>query len=448
MSGYTDVFGTDTIPPAGQAYASATLSANTQFYWPEMPGSANILTSILDVTATGSYSLALPNATQVSTGRDCVIYNVGATTFTITDTGGNILFTLGSGIAVYVYLIDNSTANGTWRTFTYGAGTAASASTSLAGAGLTPLGGLIVANEMVTLSVTSYTLTSGDRARVIAFTGGSVTATLPSVVTVGNGYFVGIRNEGTGTVTISPSGGVNIDSGASKALAPTEALICYTNGSNWYTIGHGRSTQFQFTAFIKDLTGISAYTMSSADASNKLIQFTGAPSAATTITIPSVVSVYYVQVLTSNAYTVTMKTATGTSVVLNQNDYAIVLCDGVNTSMAQTATVSVNVSVATGILASANGGTGKDSSAWTGIPKVTAGVWAQGAAGTDYVAPSAYASANGLTIGTGKLLGRTTAGTGAAEEISVSGATLSGGVLTVQPSVGSQLYLYSVAGGF
>lgn len=436
MSGFTDVFGNDTIPPAGQAYASATLSANTQFYWPEMPGSANILTSILDVTATGAYSLALPNATQASTGRDCVIYNVGVNTFTITDTGGNVLFALSAGIAVYVYLIDNSTANGTWRTFTYGAGTAASASASLAGAGLTPLGGLIVANELVTLSVSNYTAVAGDRARVIAFTGGSATLTLPTVASVGNGYFIGVRNEGTGTVTISPSGGVNIDSGASKALAPTEALVCYTNGSNWYTIGHGRSTQFQFTAFIKDLTGISSYTMSSTDAANKLIQFTGAPSAATTITIPSVVSVYYVQVLTSNAYTVTMKTATGTSVVLNQNDYSIILCDGVNTSLAQTATVPINVSAATGILSNAHGGTGQDSSSWTGVPKITAGVWSQTASATD------------LQMSTAKILGRTTAGTGAVQEINVVGATLSGGNLTITPSVGATLYLYSAAGGF
>jgi len=49
----------------------------------------------------------------------------------------------------------------------------------------------------------------------------------------------------------------------------------------------------------------------------------------------------------------------------------------------------------------------------------------------DYVAPSSYASANGLTMAAGRLLGRTTASTGAAEEISVAGGlSLSGGVLT------------------
>lgn len=46
-------------------------------------------------------------------------------------------------------------------------------------------------------------------------------------------------------------------------------------------------------------------------------------------------------------------------------------------------------------------------------------------------AASGVATGSGLTMATSRLLGRTTAGTGALEEISVSGATLSGGTLTV-----------------
>jgi hypothetical protein len=67
----------------------------------------------------------------------------------------------------------------------------------------------------------------------------------------------------------------------------------------------------------------------------------------------------------------------------------------------------------------------------TGIVKGNGTALSAAIAATDYVAPSAYASANGLTMATSRLLGRTTAGTGAAEEISVAGGlTLSGGVLT------------------
>ena len=53
--------------------------------------------------------------------------------------------------------------------------------------------------------------------------------------------------------------------------------------------------------------------------------------------------------------------------------------------------------------------------------------------GTDatLVQPSNWNAQHTLQLGTGKLLGRTTAGTGAAEEIAVAGAlTLSAGTLT------------------
>lgn len=380
MTTYTDVFGNDTIPPAGQAYSVVSLTADTQFYWPEMPGSAYIATSILEVTADGNHQLRMPPANQVSKGRDCVIVNKGANTFTITDSTASTIFTLGAGVSAYLYIADNSTAAGTWGAFTYGAGTASSASTSLAGNGLKASSNLIVANELVSLQPTNYTVVSGDRAHLIAFTSGSTTCTLPTTSSVGDGFFFMVRNSGSGTITLTPSGGVYIDGEASKALAPTEGLICYTDGTNWYTVGHGRSTSFQFTAFVKDLTGIAAYSMTTTDAANKLLQFTGAPSANTTITIPSVVAVYYVQINTSNAHTVAFKTATGTTVTLNQNDYAIILCDGVDTVLAQTASTPPNVSVATGILPNANGGTGQNSATWTGVPQVVSGTWSAAAA--------------------------------------------------------------------
>jgi hypothetical protein len=69
----------------------------------------------------------------------------------------------------------------------------------------------------------------------------------------------------------------------------------------------------------------------------------------------------------------------------------------------------------------------------TGVPSIAA-------AATDYVAPSAYASANGLTMATARLLGRTTASTGAAEEITVgSGLSLSGGSLTATGGSGDMV---------
>ena len=95
---------------------------------------------------------------------------------------------------------------------------------------------------------------------------------------------------------------------------------------------------------------------------------------------------------------------------------------------------AVSVVSANGLAGSSSGGATPAltlSTTVTGVVKGNGTALSAATAATDYVAPSAYASVNGLTMATARLLGRTTASTGAAEEISVTGGlTLSGGTLT------------------
>ena len=71
----------------------------------------------------------------------------------------------------------------------------------------------------------------------------------------------------------------------------------------------------------------------------------------------------------------------------------------------------------------------------TGIAKLTSGVLSAATAGTDYLAAGAITS-SGLTMATARLLGRTTASTGAVQEISIgSNLTLSAGVLSASSSI-------------
>jgi hypothetical protein len=73
----------------------------------------------------------------------------------------------------------------------------------------------------------------------------------------------------------------------------------------------------------------------------------------------------------------------------------------------------------------------------SGIVKGNGTAFSAAVAGTDYVAPGAITT-SGLTMATARLLGRTTAGTGAAEEITVgSGLTLSAGTLTATGGTGT-----------
>lgn len=357
---FTNVFGGDAVPPSDYAYRAITLAANTAFYWPEMAVGANILPCLSDVTSTGAFVMRLPDASQVSSGRDLVIYNAGINTFDIADFGGNQLFNLTTGVAVYIYLTDNTTQNGVWRTFTYGAGVAASAAAAIAGDGLEANAGLIRVNDLVDVLSGNYSVLASDRAHIKDFTGASATATLPALGDISDGYFVGIKNDGVGTITITAADATPIDLAASVFLAPGEGLFCYTDGSTkWTTIGHGRSTVFDFTIFIKDLTGLTAYTMTTTEAANKLLQFTGAPAGNTTITVPAVVGVYYVQIATSNAFTVTLKTPSGTGVTIATGDKVVLVCDAVNVSLAQTVPGITNLNFVTGVLAPTNGGTGR-----------------------------------------------------------------------------------------
>ena len=81
----------------------------------------------------------------------------------------------------------------------------------------------------------------------------------------------------------------------------------------------------------------------------------------------------------------------------------------------------------------------------TGVVKGNGTALSAAVAGTDYVAPGAITT-SGLTMATARLLGRTTAGTGAAEEITVgSGLTLSAGTLTA--TGGGTVTSVDVSGG-
>ena len=73
MTTYTDVFGSDAVPSTLTGYVEVTLSANTQFYWPEVNSEASLVADIMDVTASGAFNLIMPPANQASVGRNILI---------------------------------------------------------------------------------------------------------------------------------------------------------------------------------------------------------------------------------------------------------------------------------------------------------------------------------------------------------------------------------------
>lgn len=342
MTTYTSVFGSETIPPSRNGYSAVALSADTTFYWPELASGSSLMADIMEVTPTAAWSMTFPAANAVSTGRDVLVRNLGAFTVTLKDQGGGTIGTVAAGVAKYLYITDNSSANGVWTVFTFGTGTSAADAAALAGYGMTATGSELSQASSTTISAVAKTLAITDRAGTFAFTNsGTVACTFPASATVGNGWFANVSNQGTGTVTLTMQGGETLDGAATKALAPGESCTVVSAGTtNWASIGYGRSTAFQFTKLVLDVSGGAAtFTLTSTQAGNKLMNFIGTITGNVIVTIPAVVGIYYVQNNFTGAFTVEFKTVAGTGIAMTNTDNVILYCDGVNVVNAQTSSL-------------------------------------------------------------------------------------------------------------
>jgi hypothetical protein len=344
MTTYTSVFGTETIPPSDNAYSVYTLTADTTFFWPEAASGTNLIADIMDLSCASPYSILMPDATLVSTGRAIVIINSGASTITYKDFGGNVKGTILSGNSKCIVLTDNSTQNGSWTDFLFGSLSATVNPATLNGYGLLVTGSTL-SQQYTTRTVTTTTsVTTADRSGVVIFNAsGVVNANLLQASSATDGFFAHIANQGTGNVIIDPNSTETIDGATTKTLVPGESLTIISTGTAWVTVGYGRSTQFQFTKLVLDVTTGTPFTLTSTQAENKLIQFIGILSAPATVILPAVVAVYYLECAYTGAFSVTIKTATGAGVSVALNERAIVYCDGVDVVFAQTSSVPATV---------------------------------------------------------------------------------------------------------
>jgi hypothetical protein len=121
---------------------------------------------------------------------------------------------------------------------------------------------------------------------------------------------------------------------------------------------------FQFTKLVKDVSAGGTFTLTSAEASNKLLQFTGSPTLNIMVIVPNVVAVYYTQNTYSGTNTLTIKTAAGASVVTIPNSRSILYCDGTDVVQAQTTAVAAT-SLAGGVAGSLVYQSGTDVTAFT-----------------------------------------------------------------------------------
>lgn len=344
---YTDVFGSSTVPPAQESLSQVVLSSNKTLSWPEDPVTDDIVGAITEVNASGLFNLTLPDARRASVGKDILLRNTGIATFTLLDASGATVTTIASGVSKFVYLASNSTEAGSWMSFTYGATTATTVASDLAGAGMQANSGLLDLNATTRGITGADTIVVADRAKLILASGGTYSISLPTAASVGNGFFFNISNSGAGSITVDPNGAETIDGQSTRTLVPKASFICFSDGAAWYTVGAGSDVIFAFSEYSITTTS-GSITLSASDVAGKMIKVQNPLVGNLTVNLPAAASVYYVNSTSwGGGYYVKYQVigAPGTSVQVTTGQAVTLYSDATNISLLNTAVTSTTIAL-------------------------------------------------------------------------------------------------------
>jgi hypothetical protein len=337
---YNSLFTGNVVQPTDVAYASYALTSTTgsiQLEWPINGSITNYVAArVMQVSTTStSYELWMPPANQASVGQDALIYNTGGVALTVKTFGGaSTIVSIPStgGVAQYIFITANPNTSGTWGVIAFGSTTSTANAASLAGYGLTTSASTLNVAHPASSIASGYSFSSADRAQTLYWQSGTGSATLPLAASLANNWFFLFRNSGTGTFTVNTTSSELVDGAASKSFNPGESAIIVCTGSQFFSVGYGRSNTFFFNVLALNLTG-GNYTLSSSQAANVIQEFGGTLASNQTVTYPPVVNLYVVQNQTiSNGYSLTLTTGIvgGSNAVIPANAVATVVCDGTN----------------------------------------------------------------------------------------------------------------------
>lgn len=353
MSSFNQTFSGSPVNTSEVAYASYPFSTNFTLYWPQFSaGQTNVAARFMNMNATTTgLSTYMPDATLASVGYDTIISNNGSNSFNVVNFGGGAICTIAPNQIYYILLTNNSTQNGTWQIVQFGVGTSSASAAALAGAGLAAAAGLLQLDLNGNEVSAGFTLTTTSLAQLYIWTGGSGVISLPSAAAIGNGFFFMVANNGSGSLTLTPSS-TTIDGGSTSVFSQTQSGFVFSDGTNWFTVGKGIQNTFSVTLLNLNVAGNSDVTETSVQAQNIIQQFTGALTGSINVIVPATVQLYEVNNLTTGAYSVTVKTPSGTGVAVPQGQTSILYCDGTNVVNGFTASVTSTIALTNGSAAS------------------------------------------------------------------------------------------------
>ena len=329
---FTSPFTGDVIQPTDVSYLNLSLTTNTNLLWPVSSNTTGVYAArIMDVTpSTTGLGLYMPPANQTSLGTDAFIRNLGSSTFTVYDNSGGTIVAITAGQTKYIYITANTTVGGTWANIAMGVGTSAPDATTLAGYGLEALSNTLNQTHPAASFTTGYTFLASDRAQTKVWSGGVGVATLPLASTLGNNWFFLLKNNGSGTMTISTSGSDTLDTNTNKTYQPNESSFIVCDGTQFVTVGYGVSNVFTFTANTLPVTA-GTYTLTTTQSSSVIQEIVGTLTANVTVVFPQVVALLVVSNQTTpNGHTVSITTGVGNTYVIPAGQQVSLICDGTN----------------------------------------------------------------------------------------------------------------------
>ena len=340
MSTFTSPFTGTVVTPTDVSYYALSFSSNTQLYWPTVVNPQQVPAArIMDcVASAGGLTILLPDATQGAVGTDILLRNLGAFTFIVEDAAGGETITVPAGQAQYLYLTDNTTVGGVWGSVAFGVGTSYADAAALQGAGLTTLAGKLATTQNVADVTSSPTLNDASRATIFNWGAGAGTLTLPVPASLTSGWYIGFRNNGTGSLSITPTSPALINNSASITANPGDSgfIILDSSTGNFITVGLTAPTNVTFTAATYDVDSIIGNTfslVSYAPIIQTYIAQTSTRTQTLTVTLPAITQIYIlVNDTNQTGYNIefTVQGSLAPNLVLAAGGVVVVLSDGTN----------------------------------------------------------------------------------------------------------------------
>jgi len=337
---YTSPFTGTVVTPTDVSYLSLPFSADQILYWPStVNGSQPPAARIIDcVASTDGLTIALPQADQGTLGADILFRNLGAHEFIITDFIGGASVTVPIGISKYFYLVDNTSAAGSWNNVTFGAGTSIADAATLAGYGLTTVDGKLATTQNPVDITAVPTINDASRAATFVWNAGAVTIPLPAIQNLSSGWYIGFRNNGTGTVNITPTSPNTINGQISVSFNPGDSGFIFLDSelTGFITVGLANPNAVTFTAATYDVDSIPGNTFSLVNFApiiQTYIAQSGTRITSLAVTLPAITQIYvFVNDTNQIGYDITFQNEGSSQppFVLSAGQIVTVLSDGLN----------------------------------------------------------------------------------------------------------------------